>query len=166
MAARKNKDFVYSENEVRNMDIEFVPPPEKPRQVSGTIRLISWSMLAFLALSDFYSGQNGDDAVGLVIARYAIMAAFAAVFAWLCARMAVKINRNPDFAWTLGFLFGFIGFATYWIYFRVVRAKEGKKPAKAKKLKNNMNNKANGDNKKDKREDNKRDNKDKKNQKK
>lgn len=127
---KADQDFVYSEKEERNMDIEFVPPPEKPRKVSGLVRLLCWGLFVFVAVSSISLGEYETGSAGWEILRFMMMGIFAAMFAWLCARMAEKIGRNLDFAWMLGFMFGFAGFAVYWVYYRICLRRENKPKAK------------------------------------
>jgi hypothetical protein len=135
----RSRKTVYSETEARSMDIDYVPPPERPRQVSNLLRLLCWGLLVFSVVSDLLAGQYEPNSVGYEVVRLIIMGISAAVFSGLCAKMAAKIGRNLDFAWAMGFLFGFIGFGVYWVYYRITASREGKaqkrkRSAKGKKI--------------------------------
>lgn len=115
----KNNKVVYSETEERSMDIDYVPPPEKPKKVSPMLKLLFWGWLTISALSTLLSGGLEQDSAFYGIVWFLLTAIFAAVFSELCVAMARKIGKNLDFAWALGFLFGFIGLGVYGVYYMI-----------------------------------------------
>ena len=129
MAARKDRQrVVHSQNEEQSRDIDYVPPPEKPRQVSGLLRFAVYAFAVFTFLSPLFSGgvSSLQAATGYSLPQILFIMLFAVVFSELCAKMAAKIEKNLDFAWALGFLFGLFGFLVYWGYYRIVIARSGK----------------------------------------
>jgi len=131
-AGKTKQKFVYSETEERSMDIDYVPPPERPAGVSNLLRYSCWGLLIFTGVSDLLAGGYKPDEIGIAAFRFVLMAAFAALFSWLCAGMAKKAGKNLDFAWAMGFLFGFIGFMVYWGYHRFTIMREAKSAEKGK----------------------------------
>lgn len=119
MAKNRAVPIIYSESEEQSMDIDFVPPPEKPKKVSLLLKILFWGWFLISSTFSLLSGEMLGGSIYNGIVWMGLTGLFAFVFSELCVLLAKKIAKNLDFAWALGFLFGFIGLGVYWVYYMI-----------------------------------------------
>jgi hypothetical protein len=127
--AKADDARVYSQQEEQSMDIDYVPPePQRQERVSTWIRISLWGLFIFVMVSEIFTDPAGSSGqvAGYNYVQLIFMGVFTALFSELCAKLAMKIGKNMDFAYAIGFLFGLIGFATYGLYYFAVKRKNSR----------------------------------------
>ena len=91
-------------------------PPISTWLLYGTYLLAI--LLVFMAFMDnLYYADNSAEASGMTF--WAAIGAFIAVWCGKkCARWAMGIRKNVDFAYVIGFFLGLLGLLCYWAYYK------------------------------------------------